>query len=68
MMSSTPHGSGPAVRASAADGARSGRWDLTAIGINQLKIGSAIFLMPSQVAAHSGHGGAARVSRRRLPR
>ena len=26
-----------------------GRWDLTAIGINQV-IGSAIFLMPSQVA------------------
>jgi APA family basic amino acid/polyamine antiporter len=30
-----------------------GRWDLTAIGINQV-IGGAIFLMPSQVAAHIG--------------
>src|SRR6516165_5610399 len=30
-----------------------GRWDLTAIGINQV-IGSAIFLMPSQVAALIG--------------
>lgn len=31
-----------------------GRWDLTAIGINQV-IGSAIFLMPSQVAAQVGN-------------
>src|SRR5436309_8373008 len=30
-----------------------GRWDLTAIGINQV-IGGAIFLMPSQVAAEIG--------------
>src|SRR6186997_1427607 len=30
-----------------------GRWDLTAIGINQV-IGGAIFLMPSQVAAQIG--------------
>src|SRR5262245_8339118 len=30
-----------------------GRWDLTAIGINQV-IGGAIFLMPSQVAAQLG--------------
>src|SRR5215470_5526822 len=30
-----------------------GRWDLTAIGINQV-IGGAIFLMPSQVAARIG--------------
>ena len=30
-----------------------GKWDLTAIGINQV-IGSAIFLLPSQVAAHVG--------------
>jgi amino acid transporter len=30
-----------------------GRWDLTAIGVNQV-IGSAIFLMPSQVAAAVG--------------
>jgi amino acid transporter len=30
-----------------------GRWDLTAIGINQV-IGGAIFLMPSQVAAQVG--------------
>src|SRR3989454_8750751 len=30
-----------------------GRWDLTAIGINQV-IGGAIFLMPSQVAAEVG--------------
>lgn len=30
-----------------------GRWDLTAIGVNQV-IGSAIFLMPSQVAAAIG--------------
>lgn len=33
-----------------------GRWDLTAIGINQV-IGSAIFLMPSQVAAQVGNWG-----------
>ncbi len=31
-----------------------GRWDLTAIGINQV-IGSAIFLMPSEVAAQVGN-------------
>jgi amino acid transporter len=30
-----------------------GRWDLTAIGVNQV-IGAAIFLMPSQVAAQVG--------------
>jgi basic amino acid/polyamine antiporter, APA family len=30
-----------------------GRWDLTAIGVNQV-IGGAIFLMPSQVAAQGG--------------
>src|SRR5687767_800081 len=30
-----------------------GKWDLTAIGINQV-IGSAIFLLPSQVAAQVG--------------
>jgi amino acid transporter len=30
-----------------------GRWDLTAIGINQV-IGSAVFLLPSQVAAQVG--------------
>jgi basic amino acid/polyamine antiporter, APA family len=30
-----------------------GRWDLTAIGVNQV-IGSAIFLLPSQVAAQVG--------------
>src|SRR5438046_9359915 len=30
-----------------------GRWDLTAIGVNQV-IGGAIFLMPSQVAAQIG--------------
>src|ERR1051325_77283 len=31
-----------------------GKWDLTAIGINQV-IGSAVFLMPSQVAAQVGN-------------
>jgi amino acid transporter len=31
-----------------------GRWDLTAIGVNQV-IGGAIFLMPSQVAAQVGN-------------
>jgi amino acid transporter len=31
-----------------------GRWDLTAIGVNQV-IGSAIFLMPSQVSAQVGN-------------
>src|SRR6059058_3269785 len=31
-----------------------GRWDLTAIGVNQV-IGGAIFLMPSQVAAQLGN-------------
>ena len=30
-----------------------GKWDLTAIGVNQV-IGSAIFLLPSQVAAQVG--------------
>ncbi len=30
-----------------------GKWDLTAIGINQV-IGSAIFFLPSQVAAQIG--------------
>ena len=52
MTSSTPHGSGPAVAHPPLRRAL-GRWDLTAIGINQV-IGSAIFLMPSQVAAHVG--------------
>jgi basic amino acid/polyamine antiporter, APA family len=33
-----------------------GRWDLTAIGVNQV-IGGAIFLMPSQVAAQVGAWG-----------
>src|SRR4051812_5890075 len=33
-----------------------GRWDLTAIGVNQV-IGSAIFLMPSQLAAYIGAWG-----------
>jgi amino acid transporter len=33
-----------------------GRWDLTAIGINQV-IGSAVFLLPSQVAAQVGGWG-----------
>src|SRR5215210_5231424 len=31
-----------------------GRWDLTALGVNQV-IGGAIFLVPSQVAAHVGN-------------
>src|SRR5918994_135909 len=31
-----------------------GKWDLTAIGVNQV-IGSAIFLLPSQVAAQVGN-------------
>jgi hypothetical protein len=31
-----------------------GRWDLTAIGINQV-IGSAVFILPSQVAAQLGN-------------
>src|SRR6266705_6700719 len=31
-----------------------GKWDLTAIGINQV-IGGAVFLMPSQVAAQVGN-------------
>jgi len=34
-----------------------GKWDLTAIGINQV-IGSAVFLLPSQVAAQVGGWGA----------
>src|SRR5215213_3345244 len=33
-----------------------GKWDLTAIGVNQV-IGSAIFLLPSQVAAEVGPWG-----------
>src|SRR5436305_13707917 len=33
-----------------------GRWDLTAIGVNQV-IGGAIFLMPAQVAAQIGGWG-----------
>jgi APA family basic amino acid/polyamine antiporter len=31
-----------------------GKWDLTAIGVNQV-IGSAVFVLPSQVAAHLGN-------------
>jgi basic amino acid/polyamine antiporter, APA family len=41
------HTTGPTLRRAL------GRWDLTAIGINQV-IGGAIFLMPSQVAAQIG--------------
>src|SRR3989337_1798499 len=33
-----------------------GKWDLTAIGVNQV-IGSAIFLLPAQVAAQIGPWG-----------
>jgi basic amino acid/polyamine antiporter, APA family len=33
-----------------------GRWDLTAVGVNQV-IGSAIFLMPAQIAAQVGSWG-----------
>ena len=33
-----------------------GKWDLTAIGINQV-IGSAVFILPSQVAAQVGNWG-----------
>src|SRR6185436_12936737 len=33
-----------------------GKWDLTAIGINQV-IGSAVFILPSQVAAQLGNWG-----------
>ncbi len=45
----------PAFPAAAAPTLRRalGRWDLTAIGVNQV-IGGAIFLMPSQVAAQIG--------------
>ena len=31
-----------------------GKWDLTAIGINQV-IGSAVFILPSQIAAQVGN-------------
>ena len=37
-------------------GASSGRWDLTAIGVNQV-IGSAIFLLPADVARQIGAWG-----------
>jgi basic amino acid/polyamine antiporter, APA family len=45
----------PETSVSTAPGLRRalGRWDLTAIGVNQV-IGGAIFLMPSQVAAQIG--------------
>src|ERR1700735_809080 len=33
-----------------------GKWDLTAIGINQV-IGSAVFILPSQLAAQVGNWG-----------
>lgn len=46
-MSATATPSAPALRRAL------GRWDLTAIGVNQV-IGGAIFLMPSQVAAQIG--------------
>ena len=42
-----------------------GRWDLTAIGVNQV-IGSAIFLLPADVAGAGRSVGAARVRRRRV--
>lgn len=47
MPTSTAAATGPALRRTL------GRWDLTAIGINQV-IGSAIFLMPAQVVAELG--------------
>jgi APA family basic amino acid/polyamine antiporter len=47
MASTAPSPTTPALRRAL------GRWDLTAIGINQV-IGGAIFLMPSQVAAQIG--------------
>jgi amino acid transporter len=31
-----------------------GKWDLTAIGINQV-VGSAVFILPSQIAAQVGN-------------
>ena len=52
MVSSTPRHTAPVVPHAPLRRAL-GRWDLTAIGINQV-IGSAIFLMPSQVAAQVG--------------
>ena len=47
-MHTEPRTSQPALRREL------GRWDLTAIGINQV-IGGAIFLMPAQVAAQVGN-------------
>jgi hypothetical protein len=38
-----------------------GRWSLTAIGVNQV-IGSAVFILPSQVAAQLGNWSTDRVS------
>ena len=46
----TPHPPAPSLLRAA------GRWDLTAIGVNQV-IGGAIFLVPSQVAAQVGGWG-----------
>jgi amino acid transporter len=48
MSSATPPPAAPTLRRAL------GRWDLTAIGINQV-IGGAIFLMPSQVAIPLGN-------------
>ena len=47
MTSTAPSPKAPALRRAL------GRWDLTAIGVNQV-IGGAIFLVPSQVAAQIG--------------
>jgi amino acid transporter len=46
-MTETPSAPGPALRREL------GRWDLTAIGINQV-IGGAIFAQPAALAAHAG--------------
>ena len=52
-----PHATDPARPAPTPGLTRAlGRWDLAAIGINQV-IGSAVFLMPSQVAAQVGGWG-----------
>lgn len=56
MTSPSPTDRGPEARAGAALERTLGRWDLTAIGVNQV-IGTSVFLLPAQIAALVGAWG-----------
>ncbi len=56
MESSTPPGVDPGSGTTPRLRRELGKWDLTAIGINQV-IGSAVFILPSQLAAQVGNWG-----------